>query len=611
MAGSQTDPVMAGSQTDPVMAGSQTSQPAAVSPMAVLFPDSKACRLQFMYASRTETDHEDIFVSQLEKEGKMEKLEELGKSFRVTDITVDTPNQVIVVRKKGRSTEELGQKWADDVRQKIKDVLGEVQSQVIQLGLASEDAHRHVRDTLSGGKLSCLLSHDRQSILLLSSDPKEVARARKLVVNKAKETLAAAPVTGSDKTILPSTVTTPLLTQQPTQVTPATVSSSPSPTPARLAPGPRSPGPTMSVQYGGLTKPQYTVASTPVQQAPVHINPQISKVQSSQSIAASSPSSRQTPPVPSPSTGGSQTPSTPVAVVAGDVQKISEVEAKLLQTTAVKAEFLSLLMTNEIIIATDQICNGIIKVKHGNSKDVKKVLNSLLCMVVLSCQKEDNEVQSKLKQLSEKYPGQVESQYDENKAVLHIAYCGDISADVEPVLDALKTVQRNISIPTHKAGFLRSRLQAMRNHIQTSFSPPVKINLATVKINLATDTNNKPVLKVSSDRADYPAVEKTVLQLLSEIVQKEEELDVVLAMFLQGVRGQAVVESLKKTSDCQIEVRSVGHRMLWRARSDKGHQLVVWEGKLAACDCEVILLPLQEGQTGWPAQHKHILQRSE
>ena len=72
---------------------SQAPPSTVVSPMAVLFPDSKACRLRFTFpcpsGRQTVTDDEDVFVSQLEKEGRLEKLEELNKTFNVTEVTVD------------------------------------------------------------------------------------------------------------------------------------------------------------------------------------------------------------------------------------------------------------------------------------------------------------------------------------------------------------------------------------------------------------------------------------------------------------------------------------------------------------------------------------------
>ena len=389
---------------------SQAPPSAVVSPMAALFPDSKACRLQFTFSCpsgrQTVTDDEDVFVSQLEKEGRLEKLEELNKTFKVTEVTVDTAKQLVLVSKKGRMSLEGGRKWVDDVRKKIRVALGDIISEVIQGGELSAGIHKSVEREFSKTKLSCLLSHDKRSLLLLSSDAQDVA--------KAKEFVAARLQTASDK--------------RPT---------------APLA-GPASPSSTV----------------TPTTQTLSSVSPS-----SNQPARASTP------------LGPAAPPSNPVS----DLPAFA-VPAPPLQPT-VRASS-----------------------KSGHS--------------------------------------------------------GNASTEV------------------------------------SAWSA-------------AASQQTTKQLVLSADRADFPTAERMVSKPLDDTEAKEEELDALVAMYLQGVKGRKVVQSLEDRYSCQVTVSSPWQRSLWTGRTPTGHQVLVCEGSVAVTDCEVIVLPLSDGQSEWPPQHKHVLERSE
>ena len=389
---------------------SQASPSAVVSPMAALFPDSKACRLQFTFpcpsGRQTVTDDEDVFVSQLEKEGRLEKLEELNKTFKVTEVTVDTAKQLVLVSKKGRMSLEGGRKWVDDVRKKIRVALGDIISEVIQGGELSAGIHKSVEREFSKTKLSCLLSHDKRSLLLLSSDAQDVA--------KAKEFVAARLQTASDK--------------RPT---------------APLA-GPASPSSTV----------------TPTTQTLSSVSPS-----SNQPARASTP------------LGPAAPPSNPVS----DLPAFA-VPAPPLQPTV-----------------------------RASSKS---------------------------------------------------GHCGNAS-------------------PEASASSAAASQQTTKQ------------------------------LVLSADRADFPTAERMVSKPLDDTEAKEEELDALVAMYLQGVKGRKVVQSLEDRYSCQVTVSSPWQRSLWTGRTPTGHQVLVCEGSVAVTDCEVIVLPLSDGQSEWPPRHKHVLERSE
>ncbi|XP_076460759.1 uncharacterized protein LOC143293585 [Babylonia areolata] len=152
-------------------------------PMADRFPDSQAVRLHFVFGDHTRTDADDIFVSQLEKEGRMDELRALNRSFTVTDLTVDTAKHVILVKKRGRNLSlRVGEMWVCDVRKKIHAVLGLMTSQVVEAG----DRAANIQASLLAAScpaslLSCLLSHDQRSLLLLSSQAREVTEATEFI----------------------------------------------------------------------------------------------------------------------------------------------------------------------------------------------------------------------------------------------------------------------------------------------------------------------------------------------------------------------------------------------------------------------------------------------
>ena len=104
---------------------------------------------------------------------------------------------------------------------------------------------------------------------------------------------------------------------------------------------------------------------------------------------------------------------------------------------------------------------------------------------------------------------------------------------------------------------------------------------------------------------------RMVSKFLSDTKRKEEELDPVVAMYLQGVRGRKEVRSLESKYNCQITVSSPWQRALWKGRTPRGHEVLVCEGSVAAADCQVIVLPLCDGQSEWLPLQKHVLYRSE
>ena len=104
---------------------------------------------------------------------------------------------------------------------------------------------------------------------------------------------------------------------------------------------------------------------------------------------------------------------------------------------------------------------------------------------------------------------------------------------------------------------------------------------------------------------------RMVSKHLNDIKREEEELDPVVAMYLQGVRGRKEVRSLESKYNCQITVSSPWQRALWKGRTPRGHEVLVCEGSVAAADCQVIVLPLCDGQSEWLPLQKHVLYRSE
>ena len=596
---------------------SQAPPSTVVSPMAVLFPDSKACRLRFTFpcpsGRQTVTDDEDVFVSQLEKEGGLEKLEELNKTFRVTEVTVDTTKQLILVSKKGRISLEGGRKWIADARKKIHDALGSIKSEVIQGDELSTGIRKSVEKEFSKTKLSCLLSHDKRSLLLLSSDAQDVAKAKDFVAARlqtASDTRPKAPMAGpAAPTIVTST------TPNPSAVSPSSNQSARS-TPIDLTIPPFNP--TSGVFSLGVhavhaasghsdnANPVVSVSSAVSQQTTEQPSPTVASEQqrsSSQSALASPPSASRPPPTPSYDTGNSGPQAMPTSDGSGTVL-ISDAQAKLLQNGSILLEFFRQLMACQMIIDNDQISKGIITVTHGDPGKVKKVIDNIIGQITLPCEEKDEEVLSNLKALSEKFPEQTEAVYDKNTSSYIVAFCRAVQADVKAVLDSLKTTEQQIPLPSYKADYLRHNLPMIQLNTQSSLRSPVKID---VKV----DSNNQPVLFVSADRAGFPMAQGMVSKLLDDIEGKEEELDAVVAMYLQGVRGCKDVQSLENRYSCKVTVSSPWQRALWKGMTARGHQVLVCEGSLAVTDCEVIMLPLRHGQSEWPPLHKHILQRSE
>ena len=542
------------------------------------------------------TDNGDVFVSQLEKEGRMEKLQELKKTFKVTEDTVDTTKQLILVSKKDRICLEGGRKWIADARKETHDALGSIKSEDIQGDELSAGIRKSVEREFSKTKLSCLLSHYKHE-----------SAAR---LQTASDTRPKAPMAGP---AAPTTVTP--TTPNPSAVSPSSNQSARS-TPIDLTIPPFNP--TSGVFSLGVhavhaasghsdnANPVVSVSSAISQQTTEQPSPTVASEQqqsSSQSALASLPSASRPPPTPSYDTGNSGPQAMPTSD-GSDTVLISDAQAKLLQNGSILLEFFRQLMVCQVIIDSDQISKGIISVTHGDPGKVKKVIDNIIGQITLPCEEKDEEVLSNLKALSEKFPEQTEAVYDKNTSSYIVAFCRAVQADVKAVLDSLKTTEQQIPLPSYKADYVRQNLPMIQLSTESSLRSPVKID---VKV----DSNNQPVLFVSADRAGFPTAQRMVRKLLYDTEGKEEELDAVVAMYLQGVRGCKDVQSLENRYSCKVTVSSPWQRALWKGMTARGHQVLVCEGSLAVTDCEVIMLPLRHGQSEWPPLHKHILQRSE
>lgn len=86
-------------------------------------------------------------------------------------------------------------------------------------------------------------------------------------------------------------------------------------------------------------------------------------------------------------------------------------------------------------------------------------------------------------------------------------------------------------------------------------------------------------------------------------------IDPTLALYLQGFRGQRCLHDTERKYNCQIAVTSPEQRLLIRSTSECGQQLAVYEGNMAAADCQILVLPLGEGQTQWPDLQRRLLER--
>ncbi|KAK7471616.1 hypothetical protein BaRGS_00035713 [Batillaria attramentaria] len=558
----------------------QAPTPSLPSPLAVQFPKGKICRMQFHFPAlggpQTVTDNEDIFIGQLEKEDKMDELYTLNQSFKVTTVTVNASAGVITVKKKGRMSQEGVKRWMEDVRGKIMTVIGTVKSEVLQIGPPSEEIHRSVLANFFITRASCLLSQDKQSLLIVSTDGTEVIQIKDFVTVKLQDTKglkahsAPAAVAVTQSSSFPPVI-------QP--VSPASLS-------LQAAVSPTHPGSqSIATATNAAPPPASGPASPPASAPPV--------TSSHAKIQVSGPTS---------STLSAPVTASPLASPSGGSIHVTQTESRLLSSDKVSFEFLAELMSNGIIIDVSTIPTGNITVNQGDPAKVMAIVKSLICTSSLAAKENDSDVSKELQVLVEKFPKQIESDYDKNQGEYIFFYHRSVEAEVSSAIQKLKNVQKVIPIPTFKANFLQQHVEAARMEIQSSLQNPVMVDITT-------NSQGQPMVSMLADRRGFPAAQRVVAKVLADLQQKEEEVDGALVLHLQGVKGQKAVQAIEMKHVCQVTVKSPHQQIIMQVTTPKGQQLMVCEGNMAVSDCQMIVIPLLDGQTQWPKFHKHMLER--
>ena len=130
-------------------------------------------------------------------------------------------------------------------------------------------------------------------------------------------------------------------------------------------------------------------------------------------------------------------------------------------------------------------------------------------------------------------------------------------------------------------------------------------------MNINTCAEETPRAVISADRGTMKSAANWLCNLVSNLERTEKKIEVDRAVFLRGLKEQEFILQVEKEDEGRVDVLLDGGQSVLWAASPGGHQVLVCEGNIATTDCDLLVLPLHDGQREWSPLQRLILKRSE
>ena len=278
--------------------------------------------------------------------------------------------------------------------------------------------------------------------------------------------------------------------------------------------------------------------------------------------------------------------------------ELSQSVRELLQVLANHDRFKAIVMDTDCRVSVTS--EGFIHVKRGDPKSVLDVVNKLFHEKKIEAEIDDTDVSETIKILVSKHTDKMKCCH--KSGTWHICVTADIKDEVYSELEKLNSCQHVVPIPVYALDFIALRQELINRHVKEHVHSSVNIN---------TCAEETPRAVISADRGTMKSAVNWLCTLVSNLERTEKKIEVDRAVFLQGLKEQEFILQVEKEDEGRVDVLLDGGQSVLWATSPGGHQVLVCEGNMATTDCDLLVLPLHDGQREWSPLQRLILKRSE
>ena len=271
---------------------------------------------------------------------------------------------------------------------------------------------------------------------------------------------------------------------------------------------------------------------------------------------------------------------------------------ELLKISAIQNMFKGFVMDKECMVVVTS--DGFIRVKQGDPKSVLDVVNSFFHEKKIEAETDDIDVSETIKTLARKHADKMK--YCHKSGTWHICVTADIKDEVYSELEKLNSCECVVPIPLYALDFIALRQELINRHVKEYVNSSMNIN---------TCAEETPRAVISADRGTMKSAFSWLCTLVSNLERTEKKIEVDHAVFLQGLKEQEFILQVEKEDEGRVDVLLDGGQSVLWATSPGGHQVLVCEGNMATTDCDLLVLPLHDGQREWSPLQRLILKRSE
>ncbi|KAK7109396.1 uncharacterized protein [Littorina saxatilis] len=284
---------------------------------------------------------------------------------------------------------------------------------------------------------------------------------------------------------------------------------------------------------------------------------------------------------------------------------VTRPQKELLNINSVMETFINTLEQRGVTVEQSTLHTDNITVTAGDAETGRQCLRSVIYTETLTLDGQQG-MPSALQGLIDRFPSQMAYDVDASQNKVDVAFLEEISGEVLPVLQELKTPRQCVPLPDYLAGFLRGNLQNIRAYFSSQLSGGVDVGL-----DVHEDSQGRCFLRYRCEPDRDSAIRKVLTSMLPLFWFKQVTASRALGLFLTNSdAGKQRVKAIEDKRRCKINVEATTEHLLLTSRSPQGHRVMLCEGNMAASESDVIVLPLAEGQQEWPPVHRCILERA-
>lgn len=279
--------------------------------------------------------------------------------------------------------------------------------------------------------------------------------------------------------------------------------------------------------------------------------------------------------------------------------RLDFVIAELLQVPCIQINFKALLSDKGCLLEWKSISKGLLWVKHGHPASVSIATAELFHVEEIKAENDDMEVTNTILSMAKKHTDKLKHCY--SCGIWSIGVMADIKGEVHDELERLKTSQHLVHLPLYVLDFIGLKQayinRCAREEIHSS-------------VNITISEGEAPGVVLSADRAMMKSVTQWFQKFVLRLERKEEKVGLDFAVFLRNQKAQERICGIEEENNCRVDVLNGDQSVLW-ATSPGGHQVLVCHGSMATTDCDLMVMPLCDGQKEWSPLQRFILTRSE